>query len=171
MRGRGADLLAGAPLPHFLPQQVSEPGCVPRTGHSSGRPARVGIGYSSDRRRRLRRVGRRRSALIAPGSALRPCRPFQAASPSLKCRRSTKCGGGCSDVCCGWRPCENVVVAGAAQRYVKCGWAGMQKDSGRTAPVLHSCSLPLRSDVFTRPRWKADDHCLELKPPAGQRNG
>ena len=32
----------------------------------------VGIGYSSDRRRRLRRMGRRHSALIAPGSALRP---------------------------------------------------------------------------------------------------
>ena len=34
-------------------------------------------------------------------SALRPRRSFQDASSSLECRRSLKCGGSCSDVCCG----------------------------------------------------------------------
>ena len=36
--------------------------------------------------------GRRRSALIAPGSALRPRRSFQATAPSLECRRSATVG-------------------------------------------------------------------------------
>ena len=35
-------------------------------------------------------------------AAVRPCWSFQAASPSLECRRSAKCGCNCPDVCCGW---------------------------------------------------------------------
>jgi hypothetical protein len=46
----------------------------------------VGIGYSSDRRRRLRRMGRRRSALLVPWSALRPFRPFWANAPAASKR-------------------------------------------------------------------------------------
>jgi hypothetical protein len=35
-------------------------------------------------------------------TASRPVRTLQAASPSLRCRRSPSCGGSRSDVCCGW---------------------------------------------------------------------